>query len=149
VNLRTRGAAGSDGGTKEDTALHYACSNHALADVALALAKEGSNVDIQGRHGNTALHLASIQGMTEVVLALVSSGVDVNLFNDLGENSLAKACQNGHTQLATALLMNRAYTEPDSLNATSRAIYRAAADAATNQVAASFKNGIVNDDEED
>ncbi|KAI6835155.1 hypothetical protein KC340_g5641 [Hortaea werneckii] len=72
---------------------------HKLLDPA-----DGANVNAQGRHGDTALHVAASRGSYEMVSVLLHYRALVNLRDRSGETALLKAVKGGHLETIKALV---------------------------------------------
>ncbi|GAB1741411.1 hypothetical protein NU219Hw_g6644t1 [Hortaea werneckii] len=75
-----------------------ATAMHKLLDPA-----DGANVNAQGRHGDTALHVAASRGSYEMVSVLLHYRAQVNLRDRFGETALLKAVKGGHLETVKAL----------------------------------------------
>jgi ankyrin repeat protein len=82
---------------------------------ALALLREGVDVNARGPDGGTAVLWASYNGDLELVDKLVAAGADVNAKNDFGSFPLAEAAIAGNAPLIEKLLA--AGAEVDAANA--------------------------------
>lgn len=76
-----------------------ATAMHKLLDPA-----DGANVNAQGRHGDTALHVAASRGSYEIVSVLLHYRAQVNLRDKSGETALLKAVKGGHLETVKALV---------------------------------------------
>ncbi|KAI7132625.1 hypothetical protein D0869_06347 [Hortaea werneckii] len=76
-----------------------ATAMHKLLDPA-----DGANVNAQGRHGDTALHVAASRGSYEIVSVLLHYRAQVNLRDKSGETALLKAVRGGHLETVKALV---------------------------------------------
>ncbi|KAI7552785.1 hypothetical protein KC331_g1651 [Hortaea werneckii] len=75
-----------------------ATAMHKLLDPA-----DGANVNAQGRHGDTALHVAASRGSDETVSVLLHYRAQVNLRDGFGETALLKAVKGGHLETVKVL----------------------------------------------
>lgn len=87
-------------GRGDDTALH-AASHQGHVDVVKELIKAGSDVNLVGEYGNTALiNTRSI----EIVNELIKAGADINLQNYGNETALIRAVRLNNIDIVNALL---------------------------------------------
>jgi uncharacterized protein len=92
---------------------------------ALALLREGVDVNARGPDGGTAVLWAAYNGDLELVDRLVAAGADVNAKNDFGAFALSEAAIAGNAALVEKLLA--AGAEPDAANAEGETALMAAA----------------------
>ncbi|KAI7240626.1 hypothetical protein KC330_g1138 [Hortaea werneckii] len=76
-----------------------ATAMHKLLDPA-----DGANVNAQGCHGDTALHVAANRGSYEMVSVLLHYRAQVNLRDGTGETALLKAVKGGHLETVKVLV---------------------------------------------
>jgi len=67
------------------------------------LVKQGVDVNVRNQGGDTALHLAAVNGHVETMKALVQLGLDVNARDELRGTPLHEAAANGQTEAVQAL----------------------------------------------
>jgi ankyrin repeat protein len=89
--------------TVELSALMMASARQHTAAVK-ALLGSGANVNLAGKGGATALHLAAIAGCFDCVQALVASGATVDVRNDANGTPLRSAAEGGHAKIVKFLL---------------------------------------------
>ena len=65
--------------------------------------KEGADVNVRNRWGETALLWASYVGHTEVVELLIEKGADINVLDNNGYTALMWASKKGHTEVVKLL----------------------------------------------
>merc|ERR1712058_112698 len=74
------------------TALHWAVIGNSESCCRVLL--EYTNVNAQGNHGTTPLHIAAWGGSVEIVALLLNSGADSKLMDHFGKTALNYATQN-------------------------------------------------------
>jgi hypothetical protein len=67
------------------------------------LIASGSDVNIRGDDGCTALHVAALKGRLDVISILLELGGDPNIKNALGETAAQSAQRIGHSEMAAIL----------------------------------------------
>ena len=87
------------------TALLFACEHGNPAIVSRLVQVPGLDINYQDEGGDTAAHLASMNGHTECVRILAETGrVDWNLTDETGQTPLHQALANRHTDIAEIIM---------------------------------------------
>lgn len=73
-------------------------------------------MNVRGKHGRTALVIASQYGCTKFVLDLLKSGADISLKSDWEEGAIEYAAMNNHSDIVGML---QKYGEKDFETSTS------------------------------
>jgi len=85
------------------TALHFAVF-HNRSDVLHLLCEKGANLNVQNKHGLTAVLCAADKNFTSLVRTLVKFGADVKLVDNQGFSLLHKAVLSSNLDLVQFLL---------------------------------------------
>ena len=87
--------------------LHFA-ARYGTEKTIRDLIASGSDVNIAGDDGCTALHVAAMKGRLDVISILLELGGDPNIKNALGETAAQSAERAGHSEMAAILRMDSA-----------------------------------------
>jgi len=74
----------------------------ALAD---RIAHEERDIDFADKHGNTALNVACIKGLTQVAETLIARNANLDMANEWGQTALRNALAGGFTTIARQLML--------------------------------------------
>jgi ankyrin repeat protein len=83
-------------------------------DVVLCLLKNGSDVNLANKYGQSPLHIAVLTNNGKVLTALLDLGANPYAINILGETLLHSSVQMNHTNTFLPLLLK--YTDNDHIN---------------------------------
>lgn len=78
-----------------------------MVDVCKELLSSGAQVDMQNAYGNTALHIACLNGHLSVCQVLISFGADVEAINYRGQTPLHIAAASTHGNDCLNYLVNQ------------------------------------------
>ncbi len=87
-----------------DKALLHCAAEGGCERVIDALIKNGANIEVGDKHGNTPLHYAAVSGHIDIVNTLINKGADVNKTGGDETTPLHYAVEYSHIEVAKVLI---------------------------------------------
>ena len=78
--------------------------------------ENGANVNVQDKHGNTALIAAALGGRNELCQLLINNGADINIVAQYGETALTSAAQNRFKETCKLLIRTMIKPTPKQID---------------------------------